>query len=109
MYLFLYFLWLLMSLFFCIIVTLTTARARILALEAELKAFVEAWESANAAKVSAEKFFPSQQKPGLRKLKKPWLMPSKSRPSGNSLWRSDLTRSVSIGSKCRITPFWILT
>jgi hypothetical protein len=41
--------------FFCIIVALTMACARILALEAELKAFVEAWESANAAKVSAEK------------------------------------------------------
>jgi hypothetical protein len=41
--------------FFCIIVALTTARAHILALEHKLKASVEAWESANAAKVSAEK------------------------------------------------------
>jgi hypothetical protein len=41
--------------FFCITVALTTACARISALEAELKASVEAWESANAAKVSAEK------------------------------------------------------
>jgi hypothetical protein len=55
MYLFLYFLWLLTSLFFCITVSLTTARARILALEAELKAFVEACKSANTAKVSTEK------------------------------------------------------
>jgi hypothetical protein len=44
------------SLFFlCIIVSLTMGRARISALEAELKASVEAWESANAAKVSADK------------------------------------------------------
>jgi hypothetical protein len=56
MHLFLYFLWLLMSLFFvCVTVALTTARARISTLEDELKASVEAWESANAAKVSAEK------------------------------------------------------
>jgi hypothetical protein len=34
---------------------LVTARAHILALEAEVKASVEAWESANVAKVSAEK------------------------------------------------------
>jgi hypothetical protein len=41
--------------FFCITVAPTTARARISALEAELKDYVEAWESSNAAKVSAEK------------------------------------------------------
>jgi hypothetical protein len=46
---------LLISLFFCIIVALTTVHARISALEAELKASVEAWESANNAKVSAKK------------------------------------------------------
>jgi F0F1-type ATP synthase assembly protein I len=39
----------------CVIVALTTARARISALEAKLKASLEAWESANATKVSAEK------------------------------------------------------
>jgi hypothetical protein len=41
--------------FFCITVALITAHARISALEAKLKASVEAWESANAAKVSAKK------------------------------------------------------
>jgi hypothetical protein len=41
--------------FFSITVALTTAHARISALEAELKASREAWESANTAKVSAEK------------------------------------------------------
>jgi hypothetical protein len=94
MYLFLYFLWLLTS-FFCITVALNTARARISALEAELKASVEAWESANAAKVYAENAAKSAEK-RLKKLKKPWLMPNGSRPSGNSLWRSDLTRSPSL-------------
>jgi hypothetical protein len=39
----------------CITVALTMTRARILALDTELKASVEAWESTNAAKVSAEK------------------------------------------------------
>jgi hypothetical protein len=34
---------------------LVTARARISALEAEVKASVEAWESANATKLSAKK------------------------------------------------------
>jgi hypothetical protein len=34
---------------------LITARARISALEAEVKASAQAWENANAAKVSAEK------------------------------------------------------
>jgi hypothetical protein len=56
MYFFIYFLWLLTSLsLFCITVALTMARARISALGAELKASVESWESANAAKVYAEK------------------------------------------------------
>jgi hypothetical protein len=41
--------------FWCVILALTMARARISALEAELRASVEAWESANATKVSAEK------------------------------------------------------
>jgi hypothetical protein len=41
--------------FFCIVAALTMAQARISSLEAELKASREAWENANAAKVSAEK------------------------------------------------------
>jgi hypothetical protein len=44
-----------LSPFCCVIVALTSAHARISALEAELTAAREAWESANAAKVSAEK------------------------------------------------------
>jgi hypothetical protein len=44
-----------LSFFYCVIVALTSAHARILVLEAELTATREAWESANAANVSAEK------------------------------------------------------
>jgi hypothetical protein len=49
-------------------------RACISTLGAELKAFVEAWESANAGKVSAEKAAKSAE----------WLMLIRSRPSGSS-------------------------
>jgi hypothetical protein len=48
---------------------LVTARARISALEAEVKASLEAWESANAAKVSAEKAAKSAET-RAKKLKK---------------------------------------
>jgi hypothetical protein len=41
--------------FWCVTVALTMARARISSLETKLRASMEAWESANAAKVSAEK------------------------------------------------------
>jgi hypothetical protein len=41
--------------FSLLVAALVMAHARISALDAELKAFREAWESANAAKVSAEK------------------------------------------------------
>jgi hypothetical protein len=41
---------------------LVMAHARISALEAKLKAYREAWESANAAKVSAEKAAKSAKK-----------------------------------------------
>jgi hypothetical protein len=41
--------------FYSIVASLTSARARISALEAELKASQQAWESATTAKVSAEK------------------------------------------------------
>jgi hypothetical protein len=44
-----------LSPFCCVIVSLTSAHARISALEGELKAAREAWESANATNVSAEK------------------------------------------------------
>jgi hypothetical protein len=45
----------LLTLFYSVVAALTLARARILALEAELKASQQAWESATTAKVSTEK------------------------------------------------------
>jgi chromosome segregation ATPase len=42
-------------LFYSVVAALTLAHARISALEAELRASQQAWESATAAKVSAEK------------------------------------------------------
>jgi Tfp pilus assembly protein PilX len=51
------FLWLLnvFLLFYSVVAALTSAHARISALEAELRASQQAWESATATKVSAEK------------------------------------------------------
>jgi hypothetical protein len=49
------FLWVSDAFSLCFTAALVTAHARISALEAELKVSREAWESANAAKVSAEK------------------------------------------------------
>jgi hypothetical protein len=55
---------------FCyVIVALTSANARISALEAELKTAREAWESANAARFLLRRLL-SQQKPRLKKLRK---------------------------------------
>jgi hypothetical protein len=58
-----------LSPFCCVIVALTLAHARISALEAEHKAAREAWKSANAAKVSAEKVAKSGETKA-KKLKK---------------------------------------
>jgi chromosome segregation ATPase len=41
--------------FYCVVAALTSARAHISSLEAELRASQQAWESATAAKVSAKK------------------------------------------------------
>jgi hypothetical protein len=59
-----------LSPFCCVIVALTSAHARISALEAELKAAREAWESANATKFSAEKVAKSAETKAKKKLKK---------------------------------------
>jgi hypothetical protein len=81
------------------------ARARISALEAELEASIEAWESANAAKVSAENAAKSAEK-GLKKLKKAladaqWKQAKREQSVAERLDKI----SISVGSKCRITPF----
>jgi hypothetical protein len=82
---------------------LVIAHARISALEAELKASREAWESANAAKVSAEKAAKSAE--------------TKAKKTDNALTDADQKRakreqsiteqldkiSVLVGSECRTT------
>jgi hypothetical protein len=71
--------------------------ARVSALEAELKASREAWESANAAKVSAEKVAKSAE--------------TRAKKAEERLADADQKRakqldniSVLVGSKCCITP-----
>jgi hypothetical protein len=97
------------SLFSCITVALTTARACISALEAELKASVEAWESANAAKVSAEKAAKSAETRAKKAEKALADAHQKQAKREQSVAELLDKISVSVGSKCRVTPFWILT
>jgi chromosome segregation ATPase len=85
------------------------ARARISALEAKLKASVEAWESANAAKVSAEKATKSA-KTRAKKAKKALAGANQKQAKWEQSVAERLDKiSISVGNKCRITPFWILT
>jgi hypothetical protein len=75
------------------VVAMTAANARISALEAELNAARGAWEVSNAGMVSAEKIA-SQQKPRLKRLKKPSPMLIRDKSSGSSLYLLVLTRSL---------------
>jgi hypothetical protein len=70
---------------------LTTALARIAALEVELKTSTEALKDANATKVSNEKVAKSAET-RAKKAENLWLMLIRSKPSGSKLWLSDLTR-----------------
>jgi septal ring factor EnvC (AmiA/AmiB activator) len=95
--------------FFCATVALTMARARISALEAELKASVEAWESANAAKVSIEKAAKLVET-RAKKAEKALVDANQRQAKREQSVAERLDKiSVSVGSKCCITPFWILT
>jgi hypothetical protein len=78
-------------------------------LEAELKASVEAWESANAAKVSAEKAAKLAEA-RAKKVEKALADAHQKQAKREQSMAERLDKiSVSIGSKCHITPFWILT
>jgi NAD-specific glutamate dehydrogenase len=95
--------------FFCITVSLTTAHARISALEAELKAFVEAWKSANTAKVSTEKAAKSA-KTRAKKAEKALTDAYQKQAQWEQSVAERLDKiSVSVGSKYHTTPFWMLT
>jgi hypothetical protein len=82
------------------------ARARIFALEAKLRAFVEAWESANAAKVSAEKATKSAETRAKKDEKALAETQQKQAKWEQSVAERLDKISVSVGSKCRITLFF---
>jgi hypothetical protein len=85
---------------------LVTSRARISALEAEVKASVEAWESANAAKVSAEKAAKLAETRAKKAKKVLAEIQQKQAKREQSVAECLDKISVSVGSKCCITPFW---
>jgi hypothetical protein len=68
--------------FYSVVAALTSARACISALEAELRASQQAWESATAAKVSAEKAIKVAEAKA-KKLRRRLVMLSRSASSGN--------------------------
>jgi predicted Holliday junction resolvase-like endonuclease len=89
----------------CVIVALTSAHARISALEAKLAATREAWESANAAKVSAEKVAKSAETKA-KKAKKALADADQKRVQREQAIAEHLDKiSILIGSKCRVIPF----
>jgi hypothetical protein len=67
------------------------------------------WESANAAKVSAEKAAKSAET-GAKKAEKALADAQQKQAKREQSMAERLDKiSVSVGSKCRTTPFWILT
>jgi hypothetical protein len=77
-------------------------------LEAEVKAYVEAWESANAAKVSAEKAAKSAET-RAKKAEKALADADQKRAKREQSVAERLDKIfVSVESKCRITPFGYL-
>jgi hypothetical protein len=87
---------------------LITARARISALEAEVKASAQAWENANVAKVSAEKAAKSAEN-GAKKAEKALADADQKRAKREQSIAERLDKiSVAVGSKCHIAPFGYL-
>jgi chromosome segregation ATPase len=83
---------------------LVTAHACISALEAELKESREAWESANAAKVSTEKAAKSAETKAKRAEKALTDVDQKRAKREQSITERLDKISVLVGSKCRTTP-----
>jgi hypothetical protein len=95
-------------LLFCIVAALTTANARISALEAELNAAREAWEGANAAKVSAEKVANSAETKA-KKAEKALADADQKRIQRELSIAERLDKiSVLVGSKCHVIHFGYL-
>jgi Flp pilus assembly protein TadB len=84
---------------------LITTCARILALEAEVKASVEAWETANTAKVSAEKAAKSVETRAKKAEKSLAETQEKQAKREQSVAEHLDKISISVGIKSRITPF----
>jgi hypothetical protein len=99
-----YFYRLLMS-FPLLVAALVTARARISALEAKVKASIEASESANAAKVSAEKVAKSAETRAKKAEKALADADQKQAKREQSIAERLDKISISVGSKCHIIPF----
>jgi hypothetical protein len=88
---------------------LTTANARISALEAELNASREAWEGATAVKVAAEKIAKSAETKA-KKAEKALSDADKKRVQRERAIAKRLDKiSVLVGSKCRVVlfVFWL--
>jgi membrane protein involved in colicin uptake len=93
---------------FWIVVALTVANAHISALEAELNAAREAWEGANAAKVSAEKVAKSAETKA-KKAEKALADADKRQIQREQSIAAHLDKiSVVVGSKCHVVLFWLL-
>jgi hypothetical protein len=93
------------SFFCCVIVALTLSHAHISAVEAKLMAAREAWESANAAKVSAEKVAKSAETKA-KKAEKALADASQKRVLQEQAIAECLDKiSILVGSKCRVIPF----
>jgi hypothetical protein len=94
-----------LSYFCCVIVALTSAHARISALEAELTAAREAWESANAAKVFAEKVAKSAETKA-KKASKALADADQKQVQREQAIAERLDKiSILVGSKYHVIPF----
>jgi hypothetical protein len=92
--------------FFWIVVALTAANARISVLEAELNAAREAWEGANAAKVSAEKVAKSAETKAKNAEKALADADQRQIEQEQSIAARLDKIFVAVGSKCRVVLFF---
>jgi hypothetical protein len=96
-------------LLFYLVAALTVANARISALEAELKAAREAWEGANAAKVSAEKVAKLAETKAKKAFKKALADADQKQIQREQSIAARLDKIfVVVGSKYRVVLFWLL-
>jgi hypothetical protein len=93
---------------FWLVDALTTANARIAALEAKLNASREAWEGANVAKVVAEKATKSTETKA-KKAKKALADADQKQVRREQMIAEHLDKILAlVGSKCRVVLFCLL-